>query len=124
MNQNIVDNKHHKCPCGSVVKKTSLKKHLTSKKHQKFEEKEREAKEEKKESEQSECGICVTDQSKFFTCSRCKNKHCLSCHEQLRNPTCPYCRQEFERVRNQEEEWIMIEEIFNEFFNELSEYWL
>ena len=67
-----------------------------------------EAKEEKKESEQSECGICVTDQSEYFTCSICKNKHCLICHEQLRNPTCPYCRQEFERVVNQEEEWVMI----------------
>ena len=102
--QNIVDNSTHKCPCGSVIKKRSLKRHLTSKKHKQFEEKEREQEKEQTD----ECGICITNQSEFFTCSRCKNKHCLSCHEQLRNPTCPYCRQEFERVVNQEEEWVMI----------------
>jgi hypothetical protein len=99
---NLILNQNNECPCGSVVKKTNLKRHLISKKHKKFEEKEVEQKD--------ECGICFTDQSEFFTCSICKNKHCLSCHEQLINPFCPYCREpnQEEKEEEKEEEWDMI----------------
>jgi hypothetical protein len=134
MNNNIIVNRNivksivgrHECPCGSIIHKSSLKRHLKSKKHLKFENNE-EKKEEKKDEciecpcgsriknlsghlktkkhrefeknrkKTDECQICITDQTDFHTCSRCKNKHCMTCHKSLINPTCPFCRYQFER---------------------------
>jgi hypothetical protein len=132
VNRNIVESivKRHECPCGSIIQKSSLKRHLKSKKHLKFEFENNEEKREEKKDERiecpcgsriknlaghlktkkhrefekntqktHECEICITDQTDFHTCSRCKKKHCMDCHKRLVNPTCPFCRYRFELSR-------------------------
>jgi hypothetical protein len=37
-----------------------------------------------------ECGICYLEKNDFYTCSKCKNKHCTDCKKQIFK--CPFCR--------------------------------
>ena len=49
-----------------------------------------------------ECSICYMDKTEFFTCTRCKNAHCVPCHNSIidtRNLKCPFCRTAFPRLR-------------------------
>lgn len=90
-NENILslkENNMFECKCGATLKLTSLYTHIKTKKHQ------------KKLAE--ECGICRENTNpETYTCTTCKNKHCMSCHAQMHK--CPYCRTIFDKEKQLEE---------------------
>ena len=105
------ENGSYSCKCGSTLMKNSIYNHLKTKKHllickekkKEDERKEDEKKEEKKKEEKKkeekkkECSICYEDKMEFFTCSTCKNIHCMDCNKSIisRNGKCPFCRSRF-----------------------------
>ncbi len=96
------------CVCGSEIARSSVRKHLKTKKHLEwpFDEddefgeddpvKNSPPLEEKEEKKVEECGICMMDVGieNFHKCRQCVNKHCNECHPRLQGK-CPYCRTPF-----------------------------
>lgn len=71
-----------RCKCAPwSFKRSSLRGHLKSGLHIAF-----------FDSNKKECGICYEFQKEFWTCEKCKNQHCIGCHEQIRGGKCPFCR--------------------------------
>ena len=75
----------YQCVCGSVVKRTSRRTHLKSKRHnnrQHF------------LAIDQECSICMEDKKLFYKCNNCSNTHCKDCFKNLQIKKCPFCRQQ------------------------------
>jgi hypothetical protein len=90
----------YECKCGSTIKPSSLRQHLKTKKHQSYI-----ASLLNTRVEEKECDICYEIKSQHFKCSVCNNTHCLTCHNNLLTPNCPFCRSAFIRdVKKEEEE--------------------
>lgn len=89
-----------RCECGSVVLSASLRGHLKSKKHTKFQHSKVNAEHEHEDEheDEHECGICCEVRSSFFKCSTCRNDHCMDCHKSIRNNKCPFCRTPYSSV--------------------------
>lgn len=81
----LTDTGSYRCKCGSNVKNTSIHSHLKSKKHKKYEE---------SQVIETECTICYTHKTQFYTCHSCRNNHCMDCHTHIQK--CPFCRSVFE----------------------------
>ena len=86
------DNKF-KCICGSILKRNSIYKHIDSKKHLNYVE--NMDKNVNINISKEECTICYIEKKEFYTCFNCKNKHCMECHNKIRNLKCPFCREIF-----------------------------
>lgn len=81
-----IDKYFLQCKCSiRVFKKTSLRSHLKSKKHLNF-------------FNIKECVICYEHPDYFWSCSSCKNEHCIDCHDKIRNGKCPFCRTIFRQL--------------------------
>lgn len=82
------------CKCGATLKLTSLYTHIKTKKHQK--------KIAELNEKIEECGICreQTNPEKY-TCTTCKNTHCMSCHVHMQK--CPFCRTVFDKEKQLED---------------------
>lgn len=96
----------YNCACGSVsIQRHYLRKHLATKKHLKWingpaalptpPQVEGVVEEEK-----DDCSICYELRDSFYTCSTCRNKHCMDCHPKMN--TCPFCRTRFRVQRPRE----------------------
>jgi hypothetical protein len=83
-----LEDQRYQCPCGSVLKRSSLSNHLKhSKHHQTFMVGSKGC---------PECPICyesVPLEDHWF-CNICRNHHCWTCHKTIRTTSvkCPFCR--------------------------------
>jgi hypothetical protein len=68
--------KMYTCECGHTIKKSSMKRHLQSIKH----------------NSTFKCGICYENKKTHESCSQCHNKICSSCFFHIKNFRCPFCR--------------------------------
>jgi len=74
------------CKCTTrLLKKSSLRRHFKSAKHREY-----------IVPENRECGICYDRKKDFWTCPKCKNDHCVQCHDHIRNGKCPFCRHQYQ----------------------------
>jgi hypothetical protein len=90
------------CACGSTVSRYSIRRHLDTSRHAKF-IRERDVPQPTPqpipnnvvELVEKECDICYEPRTNFYTCSTCRNDHCMDCHPHIRR--CPFCRANFRR---------------------------
>lgn len=83
------------CSCGSNMKRKQIRKHLECKKHVNYIESMNNPIQSTFDSEinvevSESCSICYSDKKEFFKCFKCKQNHCMECHEQINR--CPFCR--------------------------------
>ena len=79
----------YSCECGSdSVAKASLRNHFISARHKRWKD--------RQDLPQSDCAICYERKSDFYTCSQCRNQHCMQCHGNIIGNKCPFCRTHFD----------------------------
>lgn len=103
----------YECKCGKVVKRYSVRSHLSSKYHvTKLEELPRVQSQPSLpvggnatdidvvivgEEGVEECGVCYEEMwGETYACRTCRNKHCMTCHNHPSMSRCPFCRTEFD----------------------------
>jgi hypothetical protein len=94
----LVDLDQYRCGCGSLLKKSSLRKHIKTNKHIKYENDEDEElidyhAEVVHQPPLEDCNICYEGKEDFATCTQCHQKICLDCHGKVNK--CPFCRLEW-----------------------------
>jgi hypothetical protein len=82
-----LDGYRYRCPCGSTIKRSSVRGHLNTKKHKKY----LETKDAGEEHDTGhDCHICYSKKKHFVSCKRCKNSICTVCCQRVKK--CPFCR--------------------------------
>lgn len=114
----VDESNQYKCICDSNIQRQRVRAHLQSKKHQEFmrygsyeemkkakeldkKEKLQKKRKEYQEKQFRDCDICCRSEKKFYTCTVCRNSHCLKCNSKVER--CPFCRNSFMDVKFKKE---------------------